>query len=454
MMTLTAVPGSIYLGGGTSIITATVYNDMNGTEPMPNRGVTFTTSLGTLTHLTPGGINITPDTCWAQTNQSGIARALLTAQLELGTAHIDAWTGGATVVNATVAVEFQQPDYGVTLLPDNQTKESDPDEDVTYYIEIKNIGTGTDTYDLSLSLDETDFVELSKAQVTLAGGESELVALTVASYFAGSYATTVEAVSTHVRANLTVTTVIRPFSNVSLAISPEESQIVVPDEEACYTVTLTNRGNTNDSYVLSAEAPVAVRVTLNKAESSLLHCNESDEFLVNVSSVHVGVYTINISATSVRDPGVTRTVPAQAVVTREGFVFDTGPGTYPSISGTHTGTIVPNHTVIVSRLYTYPTVGTGGHAEYVELCNTSSSWCINATWAGYQGDYYNLTFPERFMLTEGYSYNYTLMTGSYPQVIHQENATTLDGSLITCTLFVDVHGNEYDDRIPALWLFP
>ena len=34
--------------------------------------------------------------------------------------------------------------------------------------------------------------------------------------------------------------------------------------------------------------------------------------------------------------------------------FDTGPGTYPIISGTHNGIITPNVTIEVCKLYTYP----------------------------------------------------------------------------------------------------
>jgi len=44
--------------------------------------------------------------------------------------------------------------------------------------------------------------------------------------------------------------------------------------------------------------------------------------------------------------------------------FDTGSGTYPSISGTHNGTIKPNHTIIATKLYTYPCEGTGWYTEY------------------------------------------------------------------------------------------
>jgi len=37
--------------------------------------------------------------------------------------------------------------------------------------------------------------------------------------------------------------------------------------------------------------------------------------------------------------------------------FDTGSGTYPSQART---TIKPNHTIIATKLYTYPCEGTGG----------------------------------------------------------------------------------------------
>ncbi|MBC8520935.1 MAG: fibronectin type III domain-containing protein [Candidatus Syntrophoarchaeum sp.] len=50
-------------------------------------------------------------------------------------------------------------------------------------------------------------------------------------------------------------------------------------------------------------------------------------------------------------------------------IFDTGQPSnpYPSIMGNHTGTIKPNHTIIATKLYTYPCKGTGGHTEYAEI---------------------------------------------------------------------------------------
>jgi len=67
--------------------------------------------------------------------------------------------------------------------------------------------------------------------------------------------------------------------------------------------------------------------------------------------------------------------------------FDTGSGTYPSISGTHKGTITPNQTIIAAKLYTYPCVGTGGHTEYAAFYNTNGTLIAEAHWNGYQSDW-------------------------------------------------------------------
>jgi hypothetical protein len=48
---------------------------------------------------------------------------------------------------------------------------------------------------------------------------------------------------------------------------------------------------------------------------------------------------------------------------------------------------------------------------------------------------------------------YTLVSGSYPQIIHKQNHTTLDGSFINCTKFTDTNGGVYTDWIPAIRLY-
>jgi hypothetical protein len=132
--------------------------------------------------------------------------------------------------------------------------------------------------------------------------------------------------------------------------------------------------------------------------------------------------------------------------------LDTGKGAYPSISGIHQGAIIPNRDILLSKLSIYPCSGTGGHIEYVRIGNTS--WNTSATWSGYShGDWSTIAFNSPFVLLNNETYYYEIVTGSYPQIHHQKELRTLDGSFINCTSFVDLNGDVYDDWIPAIRLF-
>jgi hypothetical protein len=133
-------------------------------------------------------------------------------------------------------------------------------------------------------------------------------------------------------------------------------------------------------------------------------------------------------------------------------VFVTGEGTYPSISGTHNGTITPFRTINVSTLYTYPCSGTGGHTEYVKIWNSTTGWNVTAHWNGYIGDWHNLTFNNSFTLYANETYNYTISTGSYPQIIHESSWKAI-GGIITCEEFVDLNGKRHEGWIPAIKLY-
>jgi len=132
-------------------------------------------------------------------------------------------------------------------------------------------------------------------------------------------------------------------------------------------------------------------------------------------------------------------------------IFDTGAPSnpYPSIAGTHTGNIIPSQDITVHKIYTYPCAGTGGHTEYVRIYNESGT-IAEAHWSGYQHDWHNITFDEPFTLFAKRTYHYEIITGSYPQIIHKPEHTTLDGSYINCTSFVDANGKTYTDWIPAI----
>ncbi len=134
-------------------------------------------------------------------------------------------------------------------------------------------------------------------------------------------------------------------------------------------------------------------------------------------------------------------------------IFDTGEpeNPYPSISGMHNGTIKPNQTINVSKLYTYPCLGTGGHTEFAMIWNDTIKDCAVAKWNGYVGDYNTISFNRALTLEEGVIYNYTIRTGSYPQIHHTDNLSTPVG-FITCSEFIDANGKTYHDWIPAIRL--
>jgi len=141
------------------------------------------------------------------------------------------------------------------------------------------------------------------------------------------------------------------------------------------------------------------------------------------------------------------------VTVSEKTVFDTeAPANpYPSISGIHNGTIKPNQTITVNKLYTYSCAGTGGHTEYARIWN-NSGLDVNATWNGYTGDWHNITFNETFVLYGNKTYNYTIRTGSYPRIHHNRTLLTSNG-WINCTEFTDANGKKYGDWIPAIKFF-
>ena len=136
----------------------------------------------------------------------------------------------------------------------------------------------------------------------------------------------------------------------------------------------------------------------------------------------------------------------------EEIIFDTDSpyNSYPSICGNHTGTITPNKTITVNKLYTYPCAGTGGHTEYARIWNSTLD--VNAIWNGYTGDWHNISFDNTFTLVANETYNYTIRTGSYPQIYHTHALPTENG-WINCTQFIDANGKSSANWIPAIKLF-
>ncbi|MFZ2070882.1 MAG: cohesin domain-containing protein [Halobacteriota archaeon] len=171
---------------------------------------------------------------------------------------------------------------------------------------------------------------------------------------------------------------------------------------------------------------------------------------MTANSEHTGTTTLHFSRVSVEgQEGEVRSAVTDGLVTvRQPAVFDTGYGSYPSIAGTHTGTITPNRDIMVYMLYTYPCPGTGGHTASVIIKDNTN---ITGDWHGYKGDWDGIRFSPQFVLLTGHTYHYRICTGSYPQIIHNHTLGNEYG-IINCTRFIDVNGRSYNDWIPAFRL--
>ena len=175
------------------------------------------------------------------------------------------------------------------------------------------------------------------------------------------------------------------------------------------------------------------------------------EAIITHSYSEAGDYIVNLT---VEDDEGTRNTTSKTITVHPQAIFDTETpaNPYPSIFGIHNGTITPNQTITVSKLYTYPCEGTGGHTNYARIWN-NSRLDVNASWEGYVGDWHSISFSEHFMLVANETYNYTIHTGSYPQIHHTDELDVASGTgTITCDKFIDTNGRVYYDWIPAIRL--
>jgi len=177
---------------------------------------------------------------------------------------------------------------------------------------------------------------------------------------------------------------------------------------------------------------------------------------INTTGWDIGTYTFCVRTEAEHAQGLdmcshTKTLTVYPLTEN---IFDTGEPAkpYPSIFGTHNGTITPNQTITVSKLYTYPCEGTGGHTEYAKIYNDSLS-VETLPWVGYKGDWHNISFNQSFTLVKNKTYNYIIITGSYPQIHHTDELGVASGTgTITCDKFIDANGRVYYDGFPAIRL--
>ncbi len=236
------------------------------------------------------------------------------------------------------------------------------------------------------------------------------------------------------------------ITNITVTNITDSSAVIKWDTDE-FAVGLVKYGKTSGVYTESEESTTVVKnhtvelTGLLPATEYYFVVNSTDRSENSVESTEGSFCTLE-------GPVPTPTPTPQRAV------FDTGSGTYPSISGTHNGTITPAHDTNVSKMYTYSCAGTGGHSEWVAFYNsTTSEEIAKGTWDGYtEGDYRCIEFNKEFVLQGGVTYDYTIITGSYPQIIHEPIFNTTSDGEITCTVFIDANGRRYSDWILAIRL--
>ena len=142
----------------------------------------------------------------------------------------------------------------------------------------------------------------------------------------------------------------------------------------------------------------------------------------------------------------TRIVNVIAETAAQTYLYNDAVGSYLGVTNAQEDTIT------LQKMYTYSCPGTGGHSEYAAFYDLNGTKLGEGRWNGYQvADCQYITFDAPFTLELGKTYNYTIITGSYPQIIHKQTHAA-DNGTITCTEFTDANGNTYNDWIPAIRL--
>ena len=252
-----------------------------------------------------------------------------------------------------------------------------------------------------------------------------------------------------------------PKNDVIVDVIPD-SQIGVPGGSLTYDINLTNNGTVPDIIVADsitgfpAEWVVVLKDGDNTVALPYLTPLLQNHTSYNLSlDVHIPcdaastTESMCIEIYSYADSTKRDNATFWCVV--KSSFFDTDNGSYPSIMGMHRGTLRLDHSLTVHRMYTYPCKGTGGHSEYAAFYENGKE-IENGTWNGYQGqgDYHYIEF-EPFVLKANTTYEYKIVTGSYPQIHHNITLKVSDGE-INCTEFIDANGKIYYDWIPAIKL--
>ena len=202
---------------------------------------------------------------------------------------------------STVLQDFE-PKLKVT---GGDTQSAEPDEEVSYTINITNEGNGEDDITLSLHGGNATWGTLAESSFTLAAGESDETTLRVTApdgtLAQNGYSITIRATSedTTTKASRAVFLNIQQVFEVSVSVSGDSTKSGDPGDSLSYTITVKNKGNGDDAVNLALEGAqadwgsIVEDVDLDAGESMMVNLT------VNIDEeANFGDYSIAVNGSS------------------------------------------------------------------------------------------------------------------------------------------------------------
>ena len=244
---------------------------------------------------------------------TGVAAGVYTGALCVG-------SNDPVTPQITIPVTMTVSEAGVQLGPDAALMGM-PNETVTYTVAITNTGNITDTFNLSLT-GSNWLTELSVTEITLMAGEEGSFEVTV-TVPAGAMADEMDMVTVtatsqtdnSIMDEVELTTTAATVYGLQWSVDTT-AHTGSAGEVVTYTFTLTNTGNTTDTYAITHAGHSWT--TVASPTNLTLGAGESADFTVSVTidadAVHPDDDTVTVTATSQGDNSATESVDLTTTV--------------------------------------------------------------------------------------------------------------------------------------------